>query len=108
MIIDYCVVGISLRAGVADVKAIRGAEVSSDHYLVLMKLDLKLRKLRKPVESTKQKFRLNRLMEKEVRRTFQRELDSRLSQVTGKREEGVEKVWQGFRDTLKDVAEKVL
>ena len=47
-------------------------------------------------------------MEKEVRRKFQRELDSRLSQVTDKREEGVEKVWQGFRDTLKDVAEKVL
>ena len=96
----------SLRAGVVDVKVIRGADVGSDHYLVLMKLNLKLRKQRKPVESTKQKLKLNRLMEKEVRRRFQRELDSRLGHVSGKREEGVEKVWQGFRDTLKDVAEK--
>ena len=92
----------------ADVKVIRGAEVGSDHYLVLMKLNLKLRKQRKPIEPTKQKLRLNRLMEKEVRRKFQRELDIRLRQGACEREEGVEKAWQNFRDTIKDVAEKVV
>ena len=47
-------------------------------------------------------------MEKEVRRKFQRELDIRLRQGACKREEGVEKAWQSFRDTIKDVAEKVV
>ena len=107
-IIDYFVVRKALRVGVADVKVIRGAEVGSDHYLVLMKLKLKIRKQRKPEKSIKQKLRLNKLMEKEVRRKFQRELDIRLRQRACKREEEVENTWQGFRDTIKDVAEKVI
>ena len=107
-IIDYFVVRKALRAGVADVKVIRGAEVGSDHYLVLMKLKLKIRKQRKPEKSIQQKLRLNKLMEKEVTRKFQRELDIRLRQRACKREEGVENTWQGFRDTIKDVAEKVI
>ena len=43
------------------------------------------------IEPTKQKLRLNRLMKKEVKRKFQRELDIRLRQGACKREEGVEK-----------------
>ena len=64
-----------MRAGVIDVKVIRGVEVGSDHYLVLMKLNLNLRKQRKPVEPTKQKLRLNWVKEIEVRKKFHRELD---------------------------------
>ena len=107
-IIDYFVVKKALRAGVIDVKVIRGVEVGSDHYLVLMKLNLNLRKQRKPVEPTKQKLRLNWLKEKEVRRKFHRELDIRLRQETCKREDGVEKAWESFKDTIKDVPEKVV
>ena len=76
----------ALRAGVIDVKVIRGVEVGSDHYLVPMKLSLNLRKQRKPVEPTKQKLTLNWVKEKEVRRQFHRELDSQLRQETCKKE----------------------
>ena len=50
-------------------------------YLVLMKLNLKLRKQIKPLESTKWKLRLNKLMEKGVRVKSQRELGTRFTQV---------------------------
>ena len=47
-------------------------------------------------------------MENEVRKKFQSELDIRLRQGGCKREKGVEKAWQSFRDTIKDVAENVV
>ena len=65
--------------------------MGSHHYLVLMELNLKLRKQRKPLESTKRKLRLNKLMEKGVRVKSQRELGTRFTQVAHKREEGVVK-----------------
>ena len=76
----------ALRAGVIDVKVIRGVEVGSYQYLVPIKLNLNLRKQRKPVEPTKQKLRLNWVKEIEVRKKFHRELDIRLRKETCKRE----------------------
>ena len=40
-IIDYFAVRKALRQTVADVKVIQGAEAGSDHYLVLMKVNLR-------------------------------------------------------------------
>ena len=40
-IIDYFLIGIEVRKQVVDVKAVRSAEIGSDHYLVLMKVKLK-------------------------------------------------------------------
>lgn len=39
-IIDYFIVRKALRPGVADVRVVIGAEVGSDHHLVLMKVRL--------------------------------------------------------------------
>ena len=43
-IIDYFIVGRASRQGVADVKVIRGAEVGSDHHLVLLKVRLQVKR----------------------------------------------------------------
>ena len=43
-VIDYFITRKVLRPEVADAKVIRGAEAGSDHYLVLMKVNLKVRK----------------------------------------------------------------
>ena len=48
-IIDYFIVGIELRPGVADIRVTRGAEVGSNHYLVLLKVRLQV-KSRKNVQ----------------------------------------------------------
>ena len=45
-LIDYFLVGKEARKQVMDVKAVRGAEIGSDHYLVLMKIKLKARRVK--------------------------------------------------------------
>ena len=39
---DYFLIGKRYRKQVVDVKVIRGAELGSDHYLVLMNINLKI------------------------------------------------------------------
>lgn len=60
--------------------SLRGAETGNDHYLVLMKVNLKLRKPRIPKEVIQPKLRVNRLEKKEVRWKFQPELGARFRQ----------------------------
>ena len=50
----------------ADVKVVRGAEAGSDHYLVLMKVNLKLRKPTYPEAAAQPKLRMSRLKKREV------------------------------------------
>ena len=41
-LIDYFLIGKEFRKQVVDVRVVRGAEMGSDHYLVLLKFKLKV------------------------------------------------------------------
>ena len=107
-IIDYFIVKKALRPGVADVRVIRGAELGSHHFLVLMKVCLKLRKPRRVTSVFGQKLRVNRLTEKSTKRTFQQELRHSFRQMRCKREDGIEKMWQEFKESITEVTAKVV
>ena len=107
-IIDYFIVKKALRPGVADVKVIRGADLDSDHYLVLMKVCLKPKKPRKETGLTREKLRVNKLADSATRRRFQVELSSRFRQRKCVGGDGVERVWQEFRDSITEATEKVV
>ena len=60
------------RKQVIDVKAVRGAEIGSDHYLVLMKINLKLRSVKKSrQERVRQQIKVGKLKDDRVRREYQ-------------------------------------
>ena len=57
---------------------------------------------------TRQKLRVNKLAESTTRRRFQLELSSRFRQMKCVSGDGVEKVWQEFRDSITEATEKVV
>ena len=60
------------RKQVIDVKAVRGAEIGSDHYLVLMKIKLKVRKVKKSRQGgVRQQIKIHNLKDEKVRREYQ-------------------------------------
>ena len=55
-----------------DVKAVRGAEIGSDHYLVLMKIKLKARRVKNSSQVRgRQKIKIRNLKDDRVRREYQ-------------------------------------
>jgi len=71
-LIDYFLIGKEYRKQVVDVKAVRGAELGSDHYLVLLKIKLKVeRRVRGMDRRLRQQIKINKLKEDEVRNKYQ-------------------------------------
>ena len=66
-IIDYFVVRRDTRVSVKDVQVVRGADISSDHYLLLMKMSMrcKVQNAKKKVENVA--IQTDRLKEREMR-----------------------------------------
>lgn len=74
-----------------------------------MKVSLKPSKLRKEIGVTIQKLRVMiKLAESRTRRRFHVELSSRFRQRRCVDENGVERVWQEFRDLITEATEKVV
>ena len=107
-IIDYFLVRKDVKGQLKYVKVVRGAEIGSDHYLVLMVIKLKL-KVEKPIRSRAAggSFRAEKLRNKEVRRQFQARLMSRYNvamQMVGK---DIEVTWAELKEGMLRSAEEV-
>ena len=107
-IIDYFIVGRELRPGVEDVRVIRGAEVGSDHYLVLLKVRLQVKRRKKCTEAGRSKLRVHRLENRETRWKFQQELSRKFKEANEKSGDDIEKAWKEFRFAVIEVAQRVV
>ena len=78
-LIDFCIVSADLFSTVSDVRVKRGAELSTDHHLVVCTLKpLKKRKTFRPRETYRIKW--ESLADKEVRTAFADNIASKLLQ----------------------------
>ena len=107
-IIDYFAVRKALRQTVADVKVIRGAEAGSDHYLVLMKVDLRWTRGKKEVRNEGNRLRLRKLRNWEVRMRFQTELKKLFEEASNRLIDDAEEVWKVFKEAILAVTERVV
>ena len=105
-IIDYFLVRRDSRTRVKDVKVVRGAEIGSDHYLVLLKMSEKSMVERSRAVSKNVRIRTDRLKDKRVRLEFKIRLQQKMN-TTGHREESMEEVWTKFKEGVLSAAVEV-
>ena len=81
-IIDYFLVRKEHMKRVRDVKVVRGAEVGSDHYLVLMKIQLRLVERKEATRNVrKERIKVEKLKSVEIRRAYQIGMARRCGEV---------------------------
>ena len=86
------------------VKVVRGAEIGSDHYLVLLKMNRKRRVERHRRLEEDVRIRTDRMKDRGVRLKFEMRLKQRISNIgqiaVSHREESIEEVWAEFKEGI--------
>jgi len=104
--IDHVCISKRWASALQDVRAYRGADVGSDHMLLVAQIKLKLKRLVKKQKIEQPERSL--LRDKEFQQQFQIELSNRFSVLQNMEEEDLEKMWTTWRDITNDTAMKVL
>ena len=109
-IIDYIIVSNSLFYSTQDVRVKRGAEIYSDHYLVLAKMSI----LPKAKDSTKNmskrtKLRVEKLREDDTKTKYQKTIKTYIETKLNEAEnsEDIESVWEDYKEMIIKSAREV-
>ena len=101
---DYVLVRQRLRPSVLDTRVFRGADIDSDHRLVVVSLRLKLK--RKPSQRSGKSFDAHLLKEEEERGEYMNTIRSRFESRRGRG--SVEERWSELKKAIVDTAEQHL
>ena len=108
--IDHVLLSRQHRTLVLDTRAMRGADVASDHHLVRTELRLKIKRHRIKKVPNRKRFNTVKLQQLETRNqfslTFRNEFD--LLQVLDDNDENVKHIWQGLQRAYTETAKDVL
>ena len=106
--IDHICINKRFRSSLQDVKVFRGADVGSDHHLVISKIHLKLRK-GKFAANQQPKFNVTSLRDPQKREEYAVAVKNRFSALGNLDEtKDVEDHWESIKGIWKDCCEEVL
>ncbi len=100
--IDHCLVDGRHFSDVINVKVCRGANVDSDHYLVVVDVRAHLSRAQTNRSSTTRKFALSKLKDPIVSEQFARNISTRVNQQMQPND--LNEQWQQLNQIIKDVA----
>jgi exonuclease III len=106
--IDHIAISKKWRKSLLDVRSYRGADVASDHYLVVAQLKLKLAPNRSSNQRvTRKKFNIQKLNHRETRKKFEEELKDSLEQVYMEESDPTEQ-WTKIKEAMLSKGENIL
>ena len=109
--IDHIIVNGKWRRSLLDTRAYRGADVNSDHHLVVAKLQLKLKKADNNNQPGRKIIDIKRLKEPEIKQKFTIELKNRfrvLENHNPDEENSIEKKWENIKNVYDKTSEKII
>ncbi|KAL1446457.1 hypothetical protein WDU94_005636 [Cyamophila willieti] len=98
--IDYILINKRFQNAITSVKTYPGADIRSDHNLLLANLRIRLKKLRKREFAPRMKT--EKLQVEHVKDTIKKELNEKLS-VIQTMDDGIENNWEGIKKVLLDI-----
>lgn len=99
--IDHIIINGKWRRSLLDTRAYRGADVNSDHHLVIAKLQLKLKKAADNNKPGRKIINVKHLKEPEIKQKFVIELRNRfrmLEDLNQNDESSLEKKWENIKE----------
>ena len=105
--IDHVCISNKFRSSLHDVKVFRGADVASDHHLLIAKLRLKLKRF-STTQNHRVKYNVNFLQEQEKKKEFCITLSNKYSALSQLEDESVENHWQLVKEALTSTCDAVL
>ena len=107
--IDHFAINNKWRSSLQDVRSYRGADMNSDHFLIIGKLKLKLRSSKRQTAEKPQRFDVQKLKYQNKRTEFILELHNRFEALQDLPEdEGIESQWNSIKTIYTDTAESTL
>ena len=103
--IDYFIYSKEIRKRIRDVKVIRGAELNTDHRLLVA--ETRFRKPRINKKRFYERIKYEELRKDEKKNTYQENLDIRFKATPLYKEKDVELKWQLFKKILLETSEEI-
>ncbi|XP_072392544.1 uncharacterized protein [Diabrotica undecimpunctata] len=106
--IDLAVVDARHFSDVIDVRARRGANIDTNHYLLQAKLRARISYAKKEKEVKEERFKVEALNNPEIDKRFEESLESKLKSCTDVIVEDINNYWRQCRAILKEVPTEVI
>ena len=106
--IDLFCIASKFRRSLQDVRVMRGADVASDHHLVLAKVSLKLKKFNQVCPGARKKYQVSLLQDQSKKDEFTLKLTNRFQVLQDLDDTDVEDHWSRVKEVFQDTCEEVL
>ena len=107
--IDHFTISKKFRRSLQDVRVIMGADIGSDHHLLVGKVKIKLKRYGNPFYKEKRmKFQVNLLQDPQKRQEFHLELKNRFELLGTLEDVDVDGQWEKVKEVMKSTCNSVL
>ena len=105
---DWLCINRKFRRSLDNVRILRGADVGSDHHLIIAMVKIKLKKYKKENNGCGEKYQLNLLQEDNKRKEFQLELSNKFQALENLEELPIEEHWKEIKEVMTSTCSSIL